>query len=97
MPTLRQVTDAVRAGDYSGTMPLTNVLSIAMDETGDPPGARHEAAGRDLFPAHEVDAELARFAGTHASWAESGIGVEDLLVSLAAGRPTRPPTRSGER
>lgn len=47
------------------------------------PGARHEAAGRELLLAHEVDAELARFAGTHASWAEPGIGVEDLLVSLA--------------
>ncbi|MGW7256630.1 HD domain-containing protein [Streptomyces sp. NPDC054834] len=47
------------------------------------PGARHEAAGRELLLAHGVDAELARFAGTHASWAEPGIRVEDLLVSLA--------------
>ncbi|MFF4394312.1 HD domain-containing protein [Streptomyces sp. NPDC001480] len=47
------------------------------------PGARHEAAGRELLLAHGVDAELARFAGTHASWAEPGVRVEDLLVSLA--------------
>ncbi|MET9451729.1 HD domain-containing protein [Streptomyces cinerochromogenes] len=47
------------------------------------PGARHEAAGRELLLAHGVPAELARFAGTHASWTAPGTGVEDLLVSLA--------------
>ncbi|MEU6549564.1 HD domain-containing protein [Streptomyces sp. NPDC046915] len=47
------------------------------------PGARHEAAGRELLLAHGVDPELARFAGTHASWAEPGVHAEDLLVSLA--------------
>ncbi|MBL1103951.1 HD domain-containing protein [Streptomyces sp. 5-8] len=47
------------------------------------PGARHEAAGRELLLTHGVPAGLARFAGTHAAWATPGIGVEDLLVSLA--------------
>ncbi|MEU5598361.1 HD domain-containing protein [Streptomyces sp. NPDC020298] len=47
------------------------------------PGARHEAAGRELLLSCGVGPELARFAGTHASWAEPGIRVEDLLVSLA--------------
>ncbi len=30
-----------------------------------------------------MDAELARFAGTHSSWGTPGVGIEDLLVSLA--------------
>ncbi|MER5860929.1 HD domain-containing protein [Streptomyces sp. NPDC059688] len=47
------------------------------------PGALHEAAGRELLLTHGVPAHLARFAGTHASWTAPGIGVEDLLVSLA--------------
>ncbi|MEW2513354.1 HD domain-containing protein [Streptomyces sp. NPDC046870] len=47
------------------------------------PGARHEAAGRELLLEHGVPAALARFAGTHASWTAAGTGVEDLLVSLA--------------
>lgn len=47
------------------------------------PGARHEEAGRELLLAHGVDPGLARFAGTHASWDAPGVGVEDLLVSLA--------------
>ncbi|MFI9245317.1 HD domain-containing protein [Streptomyces sp. NPDC053086] len=47
------------------------------------PGAQHEAAGRELLLDHGVPPSLARFAGTHASWATPGIGVEDLLVSLA--------------
>ncbi|MEU2060560.1 HD domain-containing protein [Streptomyces sp. NPDC013455] len=46
------------------------------------PGARHEAAGRELLLAHGVPDRLARFAGTHASWSAAA-GVEDLLVSLA--------------
>ena len=32
---------------------------------------------------HGVSPGLARFAATHASWAESRVGLEDLLVSLA--------------
>ncbi|MFE0516574.1 HD domain-containing protein [Streptomyces sp. NPDC058964] len=47
------------------------------------PGARHEQAGRELLLEHGVDAGLARFAGTHASWDAPEAGVEDLLVSLA--------------
>lgn len=47
------------------------------------PGSLHEAAGRELLLAHGVSAELARFAATHASWGGVGIGIEDLLVSLA--------------
>ncbi|MFF3399610.1 HD domain-containing protein [Streptomyces sp. NPDC002659] len=51
------------------------------------PGSEHEKAGRQLLLDHGVDGRLARFAATHASWsdpdAELGIGVEDLLVSLA--------------
>ncbi|CAM5589875.1 HD domain-containing protein [Streptomyces aurantiogriseus] len=46
------------------------------------PGARHEEAGRDLLLAHGVPPGLARFAATHASW-DKGVGIEDLLVSLA--------------
>lgn len=47
------------------------------------PGSEHEEAGRELLLAHGVNAELARFAGTHASWGAPGVGIEDLLVSLA--------------
>ena len=47
------------------------------------PGAAHEEAGRTLLLGHGVGPELARFAATHASWARSGVGLEDLLVSLA--------------
>ncbi|MGW7522086.1 HD domain-containing protein [Streptomyces sp. NPDC054783] len=47
------------------------------------PGAEHEEAGRKLLLARGVPDRLARFAGTHASWTAPGIGVEDLLVSLA--------------
>ncbi|MFJ3305231.1 HD domain-containing protein [Streptomyces sp. NPDC086549] len=47
------------------------------------PGSRHEEAGRELLLAHGVEARLARFAGTHASWGTPGAGLEDLLVSLA--------------
>ncbi|MFJ9733736.1 HD domain-containing protein [Streptomyces sp. NPDC101171] len=47
------------------------------------PGARHEEAGRELLLRHGVEPDLARFAGTHASWAAPGVGAEDLLVSLA--------------
>ena len=47
------------------------------------PGSAHEMAGRELLLAHGVSADLARFAATHASWTAPGIGIEDLLVSLA--------------
>lgn len=47
------------------------------------PGSAHEEAGRELLLARGVSAELARFAGTHAVWSGPGIGVEDLLVSVA--------------
>ncbi|KUM91683.1 phosphohydrolase [Streptomyces cellostaticus] len=47
------------------------------------PGARHEEAGQELLLTHGVESGLARFAATHASWTAPGIGVEDLLVSLA--------------
>ncbi|AKJ09115.1 phosphohydrolase [Streptomyces incarnatus] len=47
------------------------------------PGAEHEETGRQLLLTHGVPDRLARFAGTHAAWTAPGIGVEDLLVSLA--------------
>lgn len=47
------------------------------------PGARHEEAGRELLLNCGVEPGLARFAGTHAAWTAPGIGVADLLVSLA--------------
>ncbi|MFE2329196.1 HD domain-containing protein [Streptomyces sp. NPDC059385] len=47
------------------------------------PGSEHEQAGRDLLLRHGVAPARARFAATHASWTEPGIGPEDLLVSLA--------------
>lgn len=40
-------------------------------------------AGRDLLLRHGIGPELARFAATHASWGRPGVGLEDLLVSLA--------------
>jgi HD domain len=47
------------------------------------PGRAHEPAGRELLLRHGVPAPLARFAATHAAWRQDGIGVEDLLVSVA--------------
>lgn len=47
------------------------------------PGAAHEEAGQALLLGRGVSPELARFAATHASWAESHVGFEDLLVTLA--------------
>lgn len=47
------------------------------------PGSAHEEAGRALLLAHGVAPELARFAGTHGSWAGPGVGMADLLVSAA--------------
>jgi hypothetical protein len=47
------------------------------------PGSRHEAAGRALLIAHRVPQQLARFAGTHASWTAPDTNIDDHLVSLA--------------
>ncbi|GGT89887.1 HDIG domain-containing metalloprotein [Actinomadura citrea] len=47
------------------------------------PGAEHERAGHGLLRERGVEERLARFARTHASWDDPGIGVDDLLVSLA--------------
>jgi hypothetical protein len=47
------------------------------------PGSAHEEAGRALLLDRGVDPALARFAATHASWTAPGVGLEDLLVSLA--------------
>ncbi|WP_240439620.1 HD domain-containing protein [Streptomyces europaeiscabiei] len=47
------------------------------------PGSAHEEAGRRLLLEHGVEPESARFAATHAAWAQPGIGTEDLLVALA--------------
>lgn len=47
------------------------------------PGSTHETAGRDLLLRHGIDDALARFAATHASWTDTNITLEDLLVSLA--------------
>lgn len=47
------------------------------------PGAGHERAGHALLRERGVEERLARFARTHSSWGEPGIGVDDLLVSLA--------------
>jgi putative nucleotidyltransferase with HDIG domain len=47
------------------------------------PGAEHEHAGHGLLRERGVEERLARFARTHASWDDPGIGVDDLLVSLA--------------
>ena len=47
------------------------------------PGSRHEAAGRTLLIAHGVPQQLARFAGTHASWTAPDTTIDDHVVSLA--------------
>jgi hypothetical protein len=47
------------------------------------PGSAHEEAGRRLLLSHGISPGLARFAATHAAWDSPGIGVEDLMVSLA--------------
>jgi hypothetical protein len=49
------------------------------------PGSRPEEAGRGLLLAHGFEPRLARFAATHAAWADAGpgTGIEDLLVSVA--------------
>lgn len=47
------------------------------------PSSAHEEAGRKLLLAHGFSPGLARFAGTHASWAQAAVTVEELLVSTA--------------
>jgi hypothetical protein len=47
------------------------------------PGSVHEPDGYELLRAHGVEARLARFARTHASWTASDANLEDHLVSLA--------------
>ncbi|MFC7328507.1 HD domain-containing protein [Marinactinospora rubrisoli] len=47
------------------------------------PGSAHEQAGYELLLAHGIEERLARFARTHADWRRPGIGIEDLLVSVA--------------
>lgn len=47
------------------------------------PGRRHEFAGERLLLRYGVPSHLARFAGSHGTWAEPGRGLEDRLVSLA--------------
>jgi hypothetical protein len=47
------------------------------------PGSAHERAGYESLLANGVEEGMARFARTHASWGEAGIGLDDLLVSLA--------------
>ncbi|MFD7491153.1 phosphohydrolase [Streptomyces sp. NPDC059832] len=47
------------------------------------PGSAHEEAGQALLLGHGISPELARFAATHASWADASVGLEDLMVSLA--------------
>ena len=47
------------------------------------PGSAHEPAGYELLLQHGVAESSARFARDHASWHHYGIGVDDLLVSVA--------------
>jgi hypothetical protein len=56
--------------------------TVHVDELSGP-GSAHEQTGYELLLARGVDERLARFARTHASWGETDVGVEDLLVSLA--------------
>jgi HD domain-containing protein len=46
-------------------------------------GSAHEDAGQALLLQYGIPGELARFAETHARWAEPDVELEDLLVSLA--------------
>jgi hypothetical protein len=47
------------------------------------PGAEHEGAGYGLLLSYGVAERYARFAQTHSAWNADGIGIDDLLVSLA--------------
>jgi hypothetical protein len=77
-PTLTFDPDAVRYGAASH-----DIGKVQHPEELSGPGSRHEAAGRALLIAHGVPAHLARFAGTHGSWAGPDTTIDDHLVSLA--------------
>lgn len=77
-PELRLDRDAVLYG--AATHDIGKVVHTA-ELSG--PGSAHEERGHALLLERGVDARLARFARTHASWAGPGIGIEDLVVSLA--------------
>ncbi|HEY1547401.1 MAG TPA: HD domain-containing protein [Kofleriaceae bacterium] len=62
---------------------LHDAGKIVHPEEMSAPGNRHELAGEALLIDHGVAPTLARFCVTHASWAEPGIAIEDLLVALA--------------
>jgi hypothetical protein len=47
------------------------------------PGKLHEPTGEQLLLTAGIDPHLARFAATHGSWTAAGVGLEDLVVSLA--------------
>jgi putative nucleotidyltransferase with HDIG domain len=48
------------------------------------PGSQHETTGPIMLVQHGIAPNLARFARTHATWAnENGVLLEDLLVALA--------------
>ncbi|CAM3494562.1 HD domain-containing protein [Kibdelosporangium persicum] len=47
------------------------------------PGSQHEQAGYELLLERGFPERLARFARTHASWHAPGVGLDDLVVSLA--------------
>ncbi|MFJ8534955.1 HD domain-containing protein [Streptomyces sp. NPDC093591] len=47
------------------------------------PGSSHEEAGRELLLDHGFGPRLARFAGTHGTWADPAATLDDLLVSTA--------------
>jgi hypothetical protein len=47
------------------------------------PGSAHEPVGRELLLELGFSGDLARFAGSHASWTGPDVGIEDLIVSLA--------------
>lgn len=49
----------------------------------DGPGSAHEPSGREPLLAYGFAPERARFAATHGSWAETGVSVEELLVTTA--------------
>lgn len=77
-PALSFDSDAVRYGAASHDIGKV----VHVDElTG--PGSEHEPAGYALLIAHRVPPRLARFAGTHGSWAAPDTGIDDHLVSLA--------------
>jgi len=71
--------DAVRYGAATH-----DIGKVAHPEELRQPGHLHEDAGERLLRDHGVSAERARFARTHAQWADDGEPwMEDLLVALA--------------